>query len=194
MILKSNQKILTLNSAFYWHVLAFCFMRAFVLFPQSLSSSQLPVVERNKGRSFFFHTGENASREKVISIHFITYLWAEVVSLLNSTQNYNKSFVIHWETRFSFILIASGNTEKIQKQDFWFVCLYLIGTLQVLHVSCVKEIYNVSWRILFSKGRNRDISQNNFLTGLVYLFQLFFELKKRALLIEWASGDLYRAE
>ena len=80
----------------------------------------------NKGRSFFFHTGENASREKVISIHFITYLWAEVVSLLNSTQNYNKSFVIHWETRFSFILIASGNTEQIQKQVF-LVCLFVFN-------------------------------------------------------------------
>lgn len=125
MILKSNQKILTLNSAFSWHVLAFCFMRAFVLFPQSLSSSQLPVVERNKGRSFFFHTGENASREKVISIHFIIYLWAEVVSLLNSTQNYSKSFVIHWETRFSFILIASRNTEQILKQVFF--CLFVFS-------------------------------------------------------------------
>lgn len=117
---RAIRKYFTLNSAFSCHVLAFALWGLLFCFPKVWAVLNSQLWRETKAEAFFFILEKMLQGEKVISIHFITYLWAEIVSLLNSTQNYNKSFVIHWETRFSFILIASGNTEQILKQVFLF--------------------------------------------------------------------------
>lgn len=64
------------------------------MFPKSLSSSQLPVVERNKAEDFSFKLEKMLQREEVSSTHFITYLWAEIVGFVKFYSKLHKSFVV----------------------------------------------------------------------------------------------------
>lgn len=135
MILKSNQKILTLNSAFSWHVLAFCFVG--VCFP-NWAVLNFQLWREKQRQKLFLSYWKKCFKGKGYSIHFITYLWAEVVGFV---EFYSKLQVI-CDTLRDKALIHPHSLRKhwanIEASFFLFFFLSR-NSATVIACSCIKR-------------------------------------------------------